>query len=156
MWEVLKKKKRNTNFPIPPLLCHQSPWVWNLYYVLCCHAKNTLSLLKFLWCMSVKYQKPAMELSVSHLVFHFCPCRALTSLMKTHLPGCLFFPCLLMTRESWAQPVGNKRHGRRSLNSRDVLLPVPLILAWPSFQGLAKQNPLLLFQDSNMKLISLY
>lgn len=54
--------------------------------------------IKFLWPMSVKYQKSTVEPAVSHLVPLFWPCRALTSLMKTGLPSCLFSLCLLTRR----------------------------------------------------------
>lgn len=118
---MLKKKKK---YKLPHTSPTLSPVSSGLKSLLCSllPCQEHALFFKFLWWMSVKYQKPAMELSVSHLVFHFCPCRALTSLMKTHLPGCLFFPCLLMTRESWAQPVGNKRLSRQGLTSRDVFV----------------------------------
>lgn len=56
------------------------------------------------------------------------PCRALTSLMKTQLPGCLFSSTLLTRRESWAQPVCNKRLFRPDLGGRDVWLPPARVL----------------------------
>ena len=59
-----------------------------------------LQTMKFLWPVSVKYQKSTVEPAVSHLVPLFWPCRALTSLMKAGLPSCLFSPCLLTRRRA--------------------------------------------------------
>lgn len=90
-----------------------SPVTLNLisYLCICCtmHLLFFLLTKKFLCSMPVKYQESTMERSVSHLVPVFCPCRALTSLMKTWLPSCLFSCVFSRGGESWAQAVSNKR-----------------------------------------------
>lgn len=91
--ERTKKKRKKILILLQPFNVN----LISFYYGLCCTAK-TPPIFHFLWQMSVKYQRSAMEWTVSPSIPLFCPCRALTSLMKTRLPSCLFFPWLLTRR----------------------------------------------------------
>lgn len=87
-----------------------------------------LVLMKLLSLPRLNTLKPPWSFTVSCVVSLFCPCRALTSLMKTRFSSCLFSHGAEKAELSQSATI-NTLH----LNSKNVFLPLPRVLSWPSF-----------------------